>query len=49
MTPVKGQMKLKQSEDFPVATGVTLYGKNTIDTNYSVFCDKYHLYTFYYD
>jgi len=35
--------------DYPYVSGVTLFGSETTDSVFPVFCDHTHLYSFYYD
>jgi len=34
---------------YPYVSGIYMYGEDTISSSYPVYCDHYHLYSFYYD
>jgi len=35
--------------EYPFVSGVYMYGEDTISSSYPVYCDHYHLYSFYFN
>ena len=45
----KYRRKAFEKGSFPFSSGVVLYGIDTLDSSWPIYCDHFHLYTFYYD
>ena len=42
------RLKAYEVGSYPFASGVVLYGLTTVSSSWPIFCDHFHLYSFYY-